>query len=532
MGRQSMTQTTLVMGRLEVTLEPDSGWLRTVRFVGIECLRAMYLAVRDEHWGSIPPQIVAWKLETQAATWQLEFQVLYGNWMHWAVSMTCTSTSLEATLKGVVLEDFLGNRAGMCLLHPPLLAGRAYTAWHTDGSSSQGVFPKRIAAHQPLINLSGLAYPIDEQHCLTLQLTGEVFETEDQRNWSDASYKTYGTPLALPFPHLFRAGERLEQHLHLEVQASTNMTLPKTATLFSDEFILPPLGLALPEHTPLEAVPLEVLTATDFLRLELRFNTNWLEDLQQAAQYGLPLELALHFYQPKADALALQQALHDIAVIRILLFEEQWHGLLNSLLPDIPVVLGTNANFAELNRHPPSQAKAVCFSLNPQVHAFDTQSIFETLEVMPEMIESARSFAAQVFVTPITLTPRFNAVQTSPTSPEQLLDSRLQTRIGAAWALASIAVMAAAKVNGITLFATHGKHGIANTPILSVLQQLKTQKNQGLHVSIKPNSIQMFNSKFACVINTSSKQQVLSLPNPWAEQTLEPYDYLFLSEQP
>jgi hypothetical protein len=39
MGRQSMTQTTLVMGRLEVTLEPDSGWLRTVRFAGIECLR-------------------------------------------------------------------------------------------------------------------------------------------------------------------------------------------------------------------------------------------------------------------------------------------------------------------------------------------------------------------------------------------------------------------------------------------------------------------------------------------------------------
>ena len=31
-------------------------------------------------------------------------------------------------------------------------------------------------------------------------MEGETFETEDQRNWSDASFKTYGTPLALPLP--------------------------------------------------------------------------------------------------------------------------------------------------------------------------------------------------------------------------------------------------------------------------------------------------------------------------------------------
>ena len=31
-------------------------------------------------------------------------------------------------------------------------------------------------------------------------MEGETFETEDQRNWSDASFKTYGTPLHLPYP--------------------------------------------------------------------------------------------------------------------------------------------------------------------------------------------------------------------------------------------------------------------------------------------------------------------------------------------
>ena len=30
--------------------------------------------------------------------------------------------------------------------------------------------------------------------------TGDVFEMEDQRNWTDASFKTYCTPLRQPFP--------------------------------------------------------------------------------------------------------------------------------------------------------------------------------------------------------------------------------------------------------------------------------------------------------------------------------------------
>ncbi len=40
---------------------------------------------------------------------------------------------------------------------------------------------------------------------------------EDQRNWTDASYKTYSTPLALPFPVEIRAGETVEQTVTLWV---------------------------------------------------------------------------------------------------------------------------------------------------------------------------------------------------------------------------------------------------------------------------------------------------------------------------
>ena len=37
-------------------------------------------------------------------------------------------------------------------------------------------------------------------------MEGDTFEMEDQRNWTDASYKTYVRPLALPWPYTLAGG--------------------------------------------------------------------------------------------------------------------------------------------------------------------------------------------------------------------------------------------------------------------------------------------------------------------------------------
>ena len=49
------------------------------------------------------------------------------------------------------------------------------------------------------------------QNVLTMR--GDIFEMEDQRNWSDASFKTYCTPLALPFPVEIDAGTAVTQEV-------------------------------------------------------------------------------------------------------------------------------------------------------------------------------------------------------------------------------------------------------------------------------------------------------------------------------
>ena len=40
----------------------------------------------------------------------------------------------------------------------------------------------------------------------TVRMEGDAFEMEDHRNWTDASFKTYVRPLALPWPYVLPAG--------------------------------------------------------------------------------------------------------------------------------------------------------------------------------------------------------------------------------------------------------------------------------------------------------------------------------------
>ena len=55
----------------------------------------------------------------------------------------------------------------------------------------------------------------------------------------------------------------------------------------------------------------------------------------------------------------------------------------------------------------------VCYSINPQVHAFDNLSLIETLSAQPETVKSARQFSNNKFiaVSPITLKMRFNPLR-------------------------------------------------------------------------------------------------------------------------
>jgi hypothetical protein len=144
-----------------------------------------------------------------------------------------------------------------------------------------------------------------------------------------------------------------------------------------------------------------------------------------------------------------------------------------SLGSGIPVVVGTNANFNELNRNRPADgpASGLVWAVNPQVHASDELSLVENLAAQAETVETARSFAptSTLHVSPVTLRPRFNAVATigEEFKPQGLpwnVDPRQTSLFAAAWTLASGAVLSTAGVDSLTYCEMVGPRGLIESP--------------------------------------------------------------------
>ncbi len=110
-------------------------------------------------------------------------------------------------------EDFDRARVGLVVLHPATLAGAALEVTSPAGTTTRTAFLGAVAPHQPAVDITGLSWRTDSVAC-SLQLEGDTFEMEDQRNWTDASFKTYST-LALPYPVRIHAGEHVRQSVTL-----------------------------------------------------------------------------------------------------------------------------------------------------------------------------------------------------------------------------------------------------------------------------------------------------------------------------
>ena len=61
-------------------------------------------------------------------------------------------------------------------------------------------FPLAISPDQPFADMRALTHEVAPGLRATVRMTGETFESEDHRNWSDASFKHYCTPISPAVP--------------------------------------------------------------------------------------------------------------------------------------------------------------------------------------------------------------------------------------------------------------------------------------------------------------------------------------------
>ena len=207
-------------GPLSLTFDPESAFVRDIRLGDREVLRGVYAAARDADWGTVSPSTSDVQLHQEAAAFTLSFHVRAAegdiDFAAWQGRLSGTAEgTLRFEIEGEARTPFRSNRIGFCVLHPAVIAGQPCSVEHTDGTVERGRFPRWIAPHQPFFDVRAVTYESAPGITATVRCEGDVFEMEDQRNWTDASFKTYCTPLARPFPVDVAAGTRVRQSVEL-----------------------------------------------------------------------------------------------------------------------------------------------------------------------------------------------------------------------------------------------------------------------------------------------------------------------------
>ncbi len=522
-----------------ITALLDGVDLRDLRYHGVEVARRIHVAVRDANWNTLPAKVSDLRVEVGEDRFAVTFAARHeqdGADFLWRGELRgAPDGRISATMDGEALSAFRYNRIGFCVLHPMTAAGRPYTAEAPDGSFT-GTLPGRIG---PQRVVEGVIQPLFPAfHRLTLDMKegltaafafeGEQFEMEDQRNWTDASFKTYCTPLSEPWPRDARPGQRFRQSVTLAVpegtaaEQSNALSPPREALTVSEgpegsprrveiqlgavsPRAMPPVGLGRASHgaplAPREAAFLRAMRPAH-LRADLRLGEpGWeaalTEALAEAKRIGCPLELALFLSDAgEAELAALaSRPIPAASVARVLVFHSRvpvtsvrWLLLarerLATALSGVPVIGGTHLYFCDLNRDRPTpDALAACdgiaYSINPQVHAFDERSLVETLEAQPETVRSARALCGDrtLHLSPVTLKPRFNAVATAaaahdPRALPDAVDPRQASLFGAAWTLGSLKALAESGAASLTYYETTGWRGVMETKAGSPLPAL------------------------------------------------------------
>lgn len=486
--------TPLVAGPLR--LDYDSGDIRCVRLGDEEILRRIYIAFQDRNWTARPWRILDERIDDRGDSFTIDVTAR-GSFdaepFTWTVTIEGEPDgTLSYALRGEASAPFLRNRLGICVLHPMAgFAGRACEITHVDGSVEVSAFPDRISPHQPFLDVSAMTYPVHSGGQARLDFAGEVFETEDHRNWSDASYKTYCTPISLPFPVEVKPGDVVHQSVMLTL-ADVPALPPGPLAGGPVEITVDPIAQPMPSVGVHLTEPAWSDAETDFLRslslghLQADIDATApgagqriAEVVARARTLGTRVFLALHATGDPDAALAapLRDAGDTLAGIWIFRPDQKvtaratvdaWRSALGA---DLPWGCGTNLYFTELNRERPDAGGFAwtTFSVNPQVHAHDDRSVLQNTATLAVIASNASDLAgsARIHVGPVSLRPRFNPNATDPSSDVSStdlpadVDARQRESFAAAWtALAMRSLAMPGAVSAVTLFEDLGWKGL------------------------------------------------------------------------
>ena len=535
----------------------ENGFLRHLKHGDDEILRMIYFALRDENWGTFKVEIEDEKISHANSGFVITYSAVNRqgeeNLFVWDVKIEGSNQGIiSMSIDGEAKASLKKNRAGFCVLHPLRgIFNQPVEITHPDGTRTTSLFPEFVDPENPFKEIQSMRWCF-AKHWYELSFSGDIFETEDQRNWTDASYKTFCTPLRLPFPVELEKGKRISQQVIFKPvdallfkEPAEQITIRRIAGTNKP---LPRIGVGVSPHRSLTMTHANLIRALklDHLRIDIRlYETTWFSQLESQimalSACDTAVELALHLganAEASIGALANYLKENKIPVRQVLLFSQgqlttlQSHITLAHIIhqhfPGAFMGAGTDHNFTELNRH---RFKAdaldfVSFAIDPQEHATDSLTIVENLEAQTDTIRSAyKIYERSVHVSPVALKRRSNPYATNPTKmdvPEsEQSDPRQATDFCAAWTLGSIKAASAGKASSVTYHQVAGPLGITQDekalPVYHALKQIQALRHLVIENCESSHPLVadaiLFNNGDLLVWNYTGDEQRVTLPD-------------------
>jgi D-apionolactonase len=520
-GTEEKLPEVIVLKAGALTADFVAGGLRAIRYQGREVLRAIAYVVRDKDWGTYTPAISGFNCRREESEFTLAFHARCTN--HELGQSLRYEARITGNAKGVILFEvlaepetpFLTARCGFAVLHPLAgIVGEPAVIEHTDGSREPTSFPDLITPWQPFKEIRSIEHQVASGVTARCRLSGDIFEMEDQRNWSDASYKTYVRPLVLPWPYVMEPGVRNQQSVELLITGNASgarataeqATAPVQVEIGMQEGHFPRIGVAIdPSQIATVLAHASVLEKLRPQMLLLHFDPTAGHGQEQLAGFreiariavgaACALELVLPAQRSVNDelreiaAMAAESHLQLSAILVSPAVDRQstlpgspWpacppladiYQAAREAFPGVLLGGGTLTYFTELNRkRPPVHLlDFVSHCTCPIVHAADDLSVVQTLEAMPHVTRSARAIIGEdkpYWIGPSTIGMRQNPygsrVFDNPQNRRITMtdqDPRQKSLFAAAWMIGYVASTAEARLHTLTVGALTGPLGLA-----------------------------------------------------------------------
>jgi hypothetical protein len=490
---------------------------------GVEVIRQIDCPIRDPDWRTLPVE------ETTTQSRQNDtgfsylrvFRTLDGS-IAGRLTIDAQSTPdgahLTARLTLAVEHPTEVNRAGFILLHPIAgVAGTPLDVRHPDNTLKATHFPTLISPAQPVLDIAGLRHAIHDVD-VSIAFEGDVFEMEDQRNWTDASFKTYCRPLALPRPYRLAAGAIVEQAVHVTLRP-TPSSVARPAASPASLATLPRITLA-HDATLADPPPPAALARLALDGLLLRLDAR-APDVAPPLDLPLTLEIITDS-PPDLTAVAAACRAAGVAPRRVVALprgylashqpEGPWPAgptptdllpLVRATFPGAAAGGGMLTNFTEFNRAAPDPHAIdfATFGTTAIVHAADDRSVLETLEALPHVFASARALVPgrDLHLGLVAIGMRSNpygaAVAPNPDRqriPMAMDDPRQRTGFAAAWAVAAAAAAARGGIASYAPAMTSGPLGLGTDadlwPLFEVVAALAALGGSPVEATGGPSS--------------------------------------------